>query len=463
MLKNSFRAGAAVIGSAVLATTILTGCAGPKVTLDGAEVSNLEKAIESADNLWAQKRASGTASNVDKDSRCYAQTSEGILSNEAICGPIHYLGQDEQIWETMDWEPAGDGKDKVQLTATSSFSKGDPAANATLYRTDGKKAPADLVVPEPDTKTADATQAIWSSSSSSSVDQTKTTVKTYDSDISVSGLKISDRIGNESNRLKAGDGNKFASVQLSLRGSSATSSGPDAIRTELAFVSGGKTYPIGKAKSGGVSMALPGDGKDTLLAVTYEGLTQTVSLADGKLQTKATSYYDGFASTTETPSLQPVEVGEELGASVDFLPKSFVATRNAYEPKAGWAPEGKAWLVLKGKPDASSLQNKVVSGNGFSTATYDAVAKVSAATVKNVSGTAFSGEAKRIDNVVNSGFFMTETETTIVFEVPAGVGDFSVGLTMNANGKTSSTRDGVAPTLSLDGTIPAFELTFAKQ
>jgi hypothetical protein len=460
MLRKSFKAGAAVIGGTMLAATILTGCAGgPKVTLDGSEVSNLDKAIESADNLWAQNRASGTASNVDKESRCYAQASNGVLAKQALCGPIHYLGSDDQVWETMDWQPAGDGKDKVQLTAGNSFSEGEKAPNAELFRPDGKKVPDGLQVPEPDTKSATATQAIWGSSSSSSSskdDKNTTLVQTPDATISVTHWKISDRVGGESDRVKAGDGNKFVSVDLSMNSVSSGSS-----LTDLAFISGGKTYPAGKAKNGSLAMAVPGDGKDAVLAVTYDGLTQKVSLGDGKLDSKATAYYAGFSDSASSPSLEPFRVGnQDSGTSTKFQPKGFTANLTAYEPKAGWAPEGKAWLVVKGEPDHDGFQDR----NSEGSVSYSAPTKISAATVKNVSGTAFSADAKRIDNTVDSGFFGSTTQSTVVFEVPAGVGDFSVALTLNVSGAMdSSSSQKTHPSIaSLDGTIPPFELTFTK-
>lgn len=457
MLRKPFKAGAAVIGSTMLAATILTGCAGgPKVTLDGSEVSNLDKAIEQADNLWAQNRASGTASNIDKDSRCYAQASNGVLAKQAICGPIHYLGSDDQVWETMDWQPAGDGKDKVQLTAGNSFSKGEKAANAELVRPDGKKVPDGLVVPEPDTKAADPSQAIWGQTASVSDAEPKTSVVTPDGTMTLSKLKITDRVGGEHDRLKAGDGNKFAFVNIDTNPGTSP-------QTELAFVSGGKTYPVGKVKAGTLAMALPGDAKDAVLAITYDGLTQNVSLADGKLESKATAYYSGLESTTGSPSLEALKVGESIGTHVTFLPREFTAELTAYESKAGWAPEGKAWLILKGTPDHSVFERKVPDGGGFVAADYDGPTKVKSATVKNVSGTAFTADAKRIDNVVEDRFFTTNTASTVVFEVPAGVGDFSVSLGLNVTGTTSATGGNPPPTASVDGAVPPFELTFKKR
>ncbi|MBG0739030.1 hypothetical protein IV500_06395 [Paeniglutamicibacter antarcticus] len=459
MLKKPIRAGAAIIGGVMLTATILTGCSSsPKITLDGSEVTGLDKAIAAADTSWAQQRAGAPKSNVDKDSRCYAQTtSDGVLVDKALCGPIHYLGADDQVWEEMDWKPSGDGTDKVQLSATDSFSSGSqPAANATLYRTDGKKAPDGLKVPEPDTKTSDAGQAIWGSQITP--DTTPgISVVTPDVSMTLNNLKISNRVGSGNGRVKAGDGNRFASVDIS------TGSRRDSFKTELALVSGGKTYPAGQVQNGKLSMVLPGDGKDVALAVTFDGFTQKVTFADGKLETKATAFYDGYASQATAPKLASIMVGEDLGTHAKFYPGDFSATRTAYNEKAGWAPEGKAWLVLSGTCGTSSFENKARMGNGSIVASYTATTTVTSATVKNVSGTAFSSDATRIDGGGENNSDGSKRETTIVLEVPAGVGDFSVSLALNAAGVNDNTSSAAPRTVSLDTPVPAFDLTFKKK
>lgn len=93
---------------------------------------------------------------------------------------------------------------------------------------------------------------------------------------------------------------------------------------------------------------------------------------------------------------------------------------------------------------------------------YSDETSVTSATVKNVSGEEFSAEAVRIDNVLPDGWF-DPTQSTIVFEVPAGIGDFSVELGLNLKGETSSTYGNPPPTATLDASVPAFEVTFEKE
>ncbi|MDP9998407.1 hypothetical protein [Pseudarthrobacter sulfonivorans] len=462
MRNKSLKAGATVIGSAALASILLTGCGGPKVTYSGMEVSNVSKAIESADALWAQNRASGAASNVDDESRCYAQVSEDVLSEKAICGPIHYLGSDDQIWESMEWEFAGDGKDKVQLTAVDSFSEDEPAANTTLLRADGKKAPADLVVPEPDTKTADSAKAIWGVTLTN-VDETDAEVVTPESTISLNGLKVSDRVGVSSDRVKAGEGHKFASakIEVTTPGSAST------VMSELAITSGGKSYPLGKAKSGSVAMAVPGDGSDIALTVSYEGMTQTVSFADRTVQSTATAFYDDFnrsASNTTKPTSVKIGERDKAGNRAEFEMTSIVPTRTAYDPKLGWAPEGKAWLVVNTNvKDGGPLYNGNGGEWGKYTASYDTVVKVSSAKVKNVSGAAFEAGAARSDVVKDEDGYNGD-KVTVVFEVPANVGDFTADFSFNSSGPKRSSSEAVAPaTISVDASFTGLELIFNKK
>lgn len=466
MIKKSPSARVAAAGAAALASVLLAGCGGPAVTYNGMEVADLGKAIESADALWAQKRASGTASNVDKDSRCYSQTSENVLAEKAICGPIHYLGSDDQIWESMAWDFAGEGADKVQLIATDSFSKDEPAANATLHRPDGKKAHADLVVPEPDTKTADLAKAIWGVGLGNIKEGDSVDVETPEGTVVFKGMKVSDRVGGASDRVQAGEGNKFASVTIDSHGSVGITSGAPGL-TELAITSGGKSYPLGKAKAGTVAMAVPGDGADIALTVTYEGMTQTVNFADHEVQSKATAFYDDFsrgANNVTRPSTVKIGERDKAGDRAEFDLASTLATRSAYDSKLGWAPEGNAWLIVKATvKDGNPLHNGNGGEWGKYTASFDTTVKTSSAKVKNISGEGFEAEMARTDTVKDEGGYSGDVVTT-VFEVPANVGDFTADFTFNSSGPKSSSSEKVAPaTISVDASFTGLELIFNKK
>lgn len=473
MLKINYK-GAAILGGALMSAVILSGCGGPKLTYSGMELANLDKGIEALDKVWAAERANGGASNVDKESRCYAQISGEVLAEKAICGPIHYLGQDAPVWESVKWQPSGEGKDKVQVSPTDGFGSDTPAANTQLYRTDGKKAPEKFELTEPDAKTATATQAIWGvQSTGSGKEDASVAVVTPESTITVKNPKVSDRVGGASDRVKAGEGNKFGSVTLDVRsesnGGAAASSGTTApVLTELAFVSGGKTYPLGKAKSGTVAMPVPGDGADLSLAVTYEGMTQTVSLVEAKLQSKATVFYDDYnRSSAYKGTVAPVKIGKDdtVGDAAKFTVSELNATRTAYDPKAGWAAEGKAWLVVKANV---SDDGPVHRGNGGSwgkyTATYNTVVKVTAATVRNVSGADFSGAANRSEVTEVTGWFSSGDNVKVVFEVPANVGDFSVDLDVASSGPKKDGSDAKAPAeINVAASFKGLEFVFDKK
>jgi hypothetical protein len=468
---------AVAAGTFLFASVLLTGCGGEKHTFSGVEVSQLDKSIESLDSAWAQHRANGIAATVVDDSRCFVQKgAEGVLGDTALCGPVHYLGQDQTTWDAVKLSGSPEGADKIILGSGTSFGTGQPGANTSLYRADGKKASDKTDLPEPDTKAATAEQAIWDSSSTSG-SGSGTQVVTPDGAIKVSSVKISDRTGGASDRLKAGDGNRFGKATVdftSIKASTGTTfygnSEPAQPKTTLAFTSGGKNYPIGVLRSGTVTMAVPGDGKDLALAITYEGLTQTVSLADGNLTTTATAYYDGVTGTAKGAKPADLEIGDHTkdGVYTQFSSDALTATRTPYDEKNGWAAEGKAWLVVSGTARAGSTKflGKSVnfpSENSKANSYYDTALNVTAASVSNVSGEKFTVEAKSMDNdkILSSNGRAT---FNLVFEVPAAATDFTVDYKVHSAGTLQRNMDKGAPaTTSLDYPITAIQLTFAKK
>ncbi|MET4144131.1 hypothetical protein [Arthrobacter sp. UYCo732] len=465
---------AVAAGTFLLASVLLTGCGSEKHTFSGVEVSKLDKTIESLDAAWAEYRANGTAATVIDDSRCFVQKApEGVLGDTALCGPVHYLGQDETTWDAVKLSGSPEGADKILLGSGKSFSTGQPGANTSLYRTDGKKASDKTDLPEPDTTSAPVTQAIWGTGSGPSGTTVK--VETPDGVLSVNGIRISDRIGGVSNRLKAGDGNKFGTASLNFTPTQTPGpgylKGPEQkIKTTLAFISGDKTYPVGDVKSGTVSMPVPGDGKDLALAITYEGLTQTVTLGDSKLHTTATAYYDGVVDTAKGTTPAELEIGDHTkdGMYARFSSDSVTATRTAYDAKTGWAPEGKAWLVVNGSARASStkffgLSQSFYDGRSKANSYYDTALNVASASASNVSGEKFTVEAKSMENEKATTSNGTAT-FKIVFEVPATATDFTVDYTVHSAGTLQRSSDKGAPaTSSMDYPVKGVQLTFPKE
>jgi hypothetical protein len=64
------------------------------------------------------------------------------------------------------------------------------------------------------------------------------------------------------------------------------------------------------------------------------------------------AFYDDFSrSTSYKGSVAPVKIGKDgtVGDAATFIVPELSAMRTAYDAKAGWAAEGKAWLVVKAK------------------------------------------------------------------------------------------------------------------
>lgn len=458
---------AATAGTFLLSAVLLTGCAGEKHTFNGAEVAKLDKTIEALDTKWAEHRANGVAATVSDDSRCFVQTgTEGVLAETAICGPVRYLGQDDTGWDSVPFAASPEGADKMVLSDGGGFSaNAKPNANTSLYRTDGKKPVENPSLDEPDTEAAESAKALWDLTGTASTGSSAVEVKTPDGTLSITGARISDRVGGASNRLKAGDNHKFGSVTVSFSGSGGETYGtadPE-VKTGLAFTSGGKDYPIGKVKTGSVAMAVPGDGSDLALAVTYDGLTQKVTLADSKLHTTATALYDDKATLFEAKTAPETKIfGKhgEPGFFAEIRPLPVKAERLAYDPAMGWAPKNKAWLKVTGI--VTGAEPRFVGGGVSSS--YAAKMTATAATAANVSGEKFSVDAAKIINDKSSGGWYTTTGGfTVFFEVPASGTEFNVSYDINTGGPKSKDQDEAAPpTASFDYPVPATEVSFSK-
>lgn len=436
---------AALPTSLALAVAILSGCGSPATTYEGSEVEDLDKTIESLDAMWIQNRADGIKSNVDESSRCYAQVADLAMSENAICGPIHYLGDDDQVWEamTLSFTQTGDKQTAVSLDPDESFhQEASGAGNATLYRPDGKEPPVDLVIPEPDAETAPPEQAIWADPE----DYTDTTAEDGTSAVNLpngvslqlSNWKISERIGSSSDRLMAGDNRRFASISISGVNGDSASDGQygmeqedqEMVPTTLAFASGGESYSIGAAKDGTVSMSLPEDEAEVALEITTDGLTQTVSLGTGAVTSSASAYYDGLELQGSDPESGTVvgELESEEGMNASVGASQLTTTRDAYEPELGWAPEGKAWLIVN-----TGWKHELVWQQGIFSSLYTPKTEVTSATVESISGESFSAEAIRIDEFRESSTWNNDS-AQLIFEVPAGVGDFRVSMDLRLSG-----------------------------
>ncbi|MDQ0709817.1 hypothetical protein QFZ52_002469 [Arthrobacter woluwensis] len=456
----------------VILTLSLTACSGKTLKFGGQEVEDLDKTITALDDSWKQSLTDGKKANTapDDGSRCYAQINGEVLADEAICGPVHYLGSDDTTWDTVSLKQVLDNSsDKVRVEKDSGFTTGAKKANVELYRPDGKEPPSDLNVPEPEANTEEPGQAIWMKSSgpqapgdSSTGDSSKSvTIVTPDARLVVSSPKISDRIGGPEDRQQAGAGNKFGSVTISTgaNGSSQSDS-----KTVLAFSAGGKSYNVGKPQDGTLAMAVPGDGKDLALTVTFEGKTQTYSLADGSLdeKSKGLSYYDGYKTTSDdSAKVGDLKIEKQNGFDLTFYGTSYTAYRVPYDASVGWAPEGKSWLVISGSPSTDSLQWK--PDHGYEYGYYNVKEDIVSGTVTNVSGEAFKTTLKAHPRVEGSGWFSSD-RVNAIFEVPAKARDFKASFVLRATGtlKKDQSNTEAPATANFDSPVNDLQFTFPQ-
>ncbi|ALV47813.1 hypothetical protein MB46_20020 (plasmid) [Arthrobacter alpinus] len=458
----------------------LTACSGKTLKVDGQEVQDFDTTITALDDAWKQSLTDGKKANLAKDdaSRCYAQVNDEILAEEAICGPVHYLGFDDTTWDTVALKPVlGDSSGKVKIENDSSFFTGNKKGNTELYRPDGKQPPSDTNVPEPDAKTAESEQAIWiqasgpQAPSSTASDEAKPTViQTPDARISVLNARITDRIGGTEDRQQAGEGHKFASVTLSLGNSSDNSAGSSTPtpenKTVLAFTSGGKSYNVGKPQNGTLAMAVAGDGKDLAMTVTYEGKTQVLSLSDSSLdaKTKTLAYYDGYDSVSaDSGKVGDLKIESQDGFDLTFYGTSYSAERLPYDPAVGWAPEGKTWLKISGSPTTDGPQWK--PDKGYDYGYYKVTEDIISGTVTNVSGNAFKADLKSHPVQESTGGWLgTAARVSAIFEVPTTAKDFKASFVLRATGilKKDQSNAAAPGTASFDSPVKDLQFTFPQ-
>ncbi|MFW0772157.1 hypothetical protein ACLRGI_03200 [Paenarthrobacter nitroguajacolicus] len=457
----------------------LTACSGKTLRVDGKEVQGFDKSIAALDDAWKQSVTDGVKASISEGdgSRCYGQVNGEVLASKAICGPVHYLGSDETTWDTVSLKTVpGDSLEKIRTEKDSGFYTGQKNDNSTLYRPDGKQPPNNPDIPEPDAETADSGQAIWIQNSGpqaptgSSTDAEKATmIVTPDAMIMLQAPKVTDRIGGPLDRRKAGDGHKFGSLMLGLADSGSNTgggkSGPES-KTVLAFTAGGKSYNVGKPQSGTLAMSVPGDGKDLALTVTYEGKTQTLSLADGTLDSKssALTYYDGYDSTSAgSGKVGDLKIEKNNGFDLTFYGTSYTAERLPYDPAVGWAPEGKTWLKISGNPSISGMQWRPDKGydNGYYTVTQD----IALGTVTNVSGEPFTVDlTSHQGQQASGGIFGSSNGVNAIFEVPAKAKDFNASFTLRATGtlRKDQSNSSAPASGTFDSPVKDLQFTFPQ-
>ena len=396
----------------------LTGCGGPQLVYQGQELSDVEKSLEGIDAAWKQAITDGVKANVSDDSRCYLQVSEDTVAETAVCGPVHYLGDDETTWDGAQWESVAEG-DKNTLKHLSIFTPGQQLqANTELYRPDDKEPPAELALDEPDAPVAEKDTPFWLpvaqapfESGATNTDTGKAGIlKSPVGNVSVLSTEVADRVGDATNRKQAPEGTQFLTINFS----ELTGFKPSTDVSAMAVVVGDKTYPIETAEGKSVVVPVAGDPETALLRLTYDGLDQDLALSDLTRTDEAVAA--GLYSGLEKEPKQSKSRGGEMSMNPEKGDNTFTgnltynvkAERLAYDDERKWPAAGMSWLKVSLN---TTTRGPEWDGETYNRGVYSITKTIEAPTLL-VDGKSIPGEAGDFNQSFGGG-------QEIWYQVPA--------------------------------------------
>lgn len=422
----------------------LTGCGGPQLIYQGQELSDVEKSLEEIDAAWKQAIADGVKATVSDDSRCYLQVSEDTVAETAVCGPVHYLGDDDTTWDGAQWKSAADGKNYT-LQHLPVFEPGQELqANTELYRPDDKEPPAELALAEPDAPVAEKDTPFWLPVAQAPVGSGPTTakpgmLKSPVGNVSVLSTELADRVGDATSRQQAPEGTQFLTINFSeLSGFK-----PSSDASAMAVVVGDKTYPIETAEGQSVVIPVAGDPEEALLRLTYDGLDQDLALSDLTRTDEAVAA--GLYSELETEpkesdsrsgemAMNPAKADNTFSGSLTYNVK---AERLAYDEERKWPAAGMSWLKVSLN---TTTRGPEWDGETYTSGVYSLTKTIEAPAVQ-VDGKSITGEVGDL----NQDLFGPGQE--IWYQVPAASpqATFSADVLMVGALKEASSSSKTAP------------------
>lgn len=468
-MKRKLTTGTAL---ALVALATLTGCSKKDLKYHGQTVEKPDETISSLETAWRQEVSDTKKVNVDENSRCYFQTSGDEVNEAAICGPVHFLGDNDQTWlaTTLQGSQAGLGT-KLAPEEGATFEKADRLPNTELYRPDGQKPKDDLNVPEPAVQNAKAGEVVEvpASESGKPADSSNTgRLQTPDgASYQVYGVSQQSRVGDAEHRRQAPDGSTF--IQFSAVSNSdgygntepssstpsspgGSSSSPDQHAVRYTLTAGGKTVDV-PLKEGGFAVAVPGDGKGAVLKAEYDGLAQEIQLDNlARRPSGAAGYYSGVkllpssSESSETPTAKWEQKPGDSKAQTAEADYDVKGIRTPYMPNYGWADPGQTFFVVSRK--LSNLSAK--ADYHYYKAVFQFTGTKLTADGKEVKPAAFLPN----EETTSSGFGSQAKNDYVVFQVPAAAKTFTLSQSISAKGTLESTSDSDKAPASLNATLP---------
>lgn len=344
---------------------MLAGCGGEKLTWQGQKLVRPEDTVTALELKWRETLRDVRSVNVDEKSRCYLQKADKVVADTAICGPVHFLGDDEQTWMTAPLRGVvSDGG--ISLMPDGPLGKGKELDNVDFYRPDGKKVDPNLRIPEPAAPVAVPGEVERSYAEASADAATnRGLLRTPDGFIQIRDVTQKERVGDATHRKQAPEGHAFlvfvaeqpASGQAGAASNSNSYSGETSSerpKTEYRLKIGENDYPLELgSRTEKIAIPVPGDGKNAVLTATYDGLTQELALDSlVRRPSSADGFYDGL-STSLSEYFERI-AKYEWKQNPDDQGSLYVngrvevdAARTPYVQGYGWAQPGSTLLLVK--------------------------------------------------------------------------------------------------------------------
>jgi hypothetical protein len=345
-------------GKDVPGTSDLQPATGGLRAADGRRLLGDQEAIDGADDAFATAAEEAGAS-VSDDSLCFFGGTKGkadafVADGSIWCGPVLVRGSDpSDLWATTSFSPtSGESFALATATAPTSFSLSSTtslAPGVDLYRPDGKEVPEGLDLEVPDAAPIEDGEVQIVEQLPDDVDLTEPAdgrLATPARSLRFTGLGKAEQIGAGADALVAAEGDILVVASFEA---TATEGGGFDQGTAVLSVDGDKS-PFDRWSSvdgsGALVAPVPDDAEDVTLEVLFDGVTQEISLVTGERT-------PGFPAALyrEKPSLglqaqisaqAPMPVGDPAtatGVASEVRLAAWIEGR-------GWAPDGKAYLVL---------------------------------------------------------------------------------------------------------------------
>lgn len=296
---------AVLIAATLPALAATSACSsGPSYTFQGQPVVDTDQALTGIEAQWRTSLSADTRkANAPDTSHCFWQVGVGnVINPAAICGPIHFLGDDKSTWQTtklVSIPAEGDTSKGTLASERGRFNDSEPLPNSALVGLGGAPGNAAATAAAPPLPVATPGEVI--PNAQTTAQPVASDVEIISSDTTRDWTIAVDQpvtATTGADAKKAPSGGRFVTFQI--RPLEHSISDGQSHPVEWTVKSGGASFPVATDEQGAtpdvVTMAVPG--QDAVLSMTHTGVTQTVDLVTGKRGsgTPADAYYLTYQS-----------------------------------------------------------------------------------------------------------------------------------------------------------------------